>query len=66
MRLRSLIALDGKSGISGMNAVVSGATGGVGCIAVKLLAHPGAEVTALTGKSEATNFLRKNGAQKII
>ena len=59
-------ALDEKSGISGMNAVVSGATGGVGCMAVKLLAHLGAEVTALTGKSDASSFLKNIGAHKII
>ena len=59
-------ALEEKSGVKGMKAVVSGATGGVGCIAVKLLSHLGAEVTALTGKSNADNFLRNIGAAEIL
>ena len=59
-------ALKKKSGISGMNALVSGATGGVGCMAVKLLAHLGAKVTALTGKNDASGFLKNIGAQKIL
>jgi len=58
--------LEEKSGVKGMKAVVSGATGGVGCIAVKLLSHLGAEVTALTGKRDATSFLRNIGATEIL
>jgi len=59
-------ALKEKSTISGMKALVSGATGGVGCMAVKLLSHLDADVTAITGKKNATNFLEGLGANEII
>ena len=59
-------ALKEKSTISGMKALVSGATGGVGCMAVKLLSHLDADVTAITGKKDATNFLERLGANEII
>ncbi len=52
--------------IKGMNAVVSGATGGVGCIAVKLLSELGAKVTAITGKTSSHSFLKSLGAQEIL
>ena len=45
--------------------LVSGATGGVGSIAVLLLSHLGYEVTALTSKEDATDFLRELGAVAI-
>ena len=59
-------ALKEKSTISGTKALVSGATGGVGCMAVKLLSHLDADVTAITGKKDATNFLKGLGANEII
>ncbi len=46
--------------------VVSGATGGVGCIAVAILAKEGYQVVASTGKSDAHDFLRRLGAARII
>jgi putative YhdH/YhfP family quinone oxidoreductase len=46
--------------------VVSGATGGVGCLAVAILAKEGYQVVASTGKSDAHNFLKKLGAERII
>ena len=46
--------------------VVTGATGGVGTIAVDLLAGRGYDVTALTGKTGESGYLRKLGAAEII
>ena len=52
--------------IDGSKAIVTGATGGVGCIAVKLLSKLGAEVTAITGKNSSEGFLRSIGASKVM
>jgi len=46
--------------------LVTGATGGVGSIAVHLLATLGYSVTAVTGKPEAHNWLRELGASEIL
>jgi len=46
--------------------IVSGATGGVGCLSIKLLSHLGAKVTALTGKMNKKDFLFDLGATKVI
>jgi len=46
--------------------LVTGATGGVGSIAVKLLAHLGYEVHAVTGKASSHDFLRGLGAREIL
>jgi len=46
--------------------VVSGATGGVGCIAVAILVKEGYQVVASTGKAEAHDFLKELGAARII
>lgn len=46
--------------------VVSGATGGVGSIAVEILAKAGYEVHALTGKADAAAYLRQLGAKEVI
>lgn len=46
--------------------VVSGATGGVGSIAVEILAKAGYEVHALTGKADAEDYLKQIGAKEII
>lgn len=46
--------------------LVTGATGGVGCLGVALLAKLGYHVVAGTGKPEAEAFLRKIGAKDII
>ena len=52
--------------VAGNKAIVTGATGGVGCIAVKLLSKLGAEVTVVTGKKSSEEFLKSIGASKII
>jgi acrylyl-CoA reductase (NADPH) len=46
--------------------LVTGATGGVGSIAVALLAQAGYEVVAMTGKPEAHPFLEALGARQIV
>lgn len=46
--------------------VVSGASGGLGSIAVDILAGLGYEVTAITGKESAHDYLRELGATTIL
>lgn len=46
--------------------VVTGATGGVGSIAVALLAKLGYQVAAVTGKPEQAEMLRELGAHRIL
>ena len=46
--------------------VVTGATGGVGSIAVDMLSSSGYEVVAITGKNDQINYLNSIGAQKVI
>ena len=55
-----------KHKIKGEKAVVTGSTGGVGCIAVMLLAKLGAEVTAITGKINSKDFLYSIGAKEVL
>jgi NADPH2:quinone reductase len=46
--------------------VVTGATGGVGSVAVDMLDARGYEVIALTGKVEQSDYLRSIGAREIL
>ena len=46
--------------------LVTGATGGVGSVAVELLSKLGYEVTALTGKDDEHNHLRSLGATQVL
>lgn len=48
------------------NILVTGATGGVGSIAIALLAKLGYRVTATTGKKDADQYLHRLGAAHII
>ena len=48
------------------DVLVTGATGGVGTIAVMALSKLGYNVTAVTGKTENTELLKKLGAKNII
>ena len=48
------------------NVIVSGATGGVGSIGLRLMSLIGANVTAITGKIENKKFLFDLGASEII
>ena len=46
--------------------IVTGATGGVGSVAVRLAAASGYQVTALTGKDTEHDFLRSLGAAEVL
>lgn len=46
--------------------LVTGAAGGVGCIAVMVLAELGYRVVASTGRAETHDFLRSLGASEIV
>ena len=46
--------------------VVSGATGGVGSIAIDILSKLGYQVTALTGKEAETAYLKGLGAKEVM
>jgi NADPH2:quinone reductase len=46
--------------------VVTGATGGVGSLAIDMLAGRGYEVVAVSGKPEADDYLRGLGAARIL
>ncbi len=48
------------------DVLVTGATGGVGCVAVMLLAGLGYRIVAATGKPDAHEFLKSLGARKIL
>ena len=48
------------------DVLVTGATGGVGSIAVMVLSKFGYNVTAVTGKKDKSDFLKKLGAKTII
>lgn len=59
----SVLALDGLQG----DIVVTGATGGVGSIAVQLLSSMGNNVIAVTGRvDEHSEYLRSLGASEIM
>ncbi|HYM35980.1 MAG TPA: zinc-binding dehydrogenase, partial [Steroidobacteraceae bacterium] len=46
--------------------LVNGATGGVGSIAIDMLAGRGYEVVALTSKKESDSYLKQLGAKRIL
>lgn len=46
--------------------LVTGATGGVGSVAVKLLSHLGYEIAAVTGKPDQHEFLKGLGVGEIL
>jgi acrylyl-CoA reductase (NADPH) len=46
--------------------LVTGATGGVGSLAISLLARRGYQVAASTGKADAHEYLRQLGASEIL
>jgi len=48
------------------DVLVTGATGGVGCLAVMLLAGLGYRVVASTGKEDAHGFLKSLGAREMV
>jgi len=48
------------------DVLVTGATGGVGCMSVMVLSKMGYKVTAVTGKKDKVDFLKKLGASTIV
>ncbi len=48
------------------DVLVTGATGGVGSIAIMILSKFGYNVTAVTGKKDKTEYLKELGAKNII
>ena len=62
----SVDAVISKTDALELPVVVSGATGGVGSIAVGLLSKLSIDVTAITGKKESSQFLKDLGAKDII
>ena len=46
--------------------VVTGATGGVGSLAIDMLAGRGYEVVAVTGKAESVDYLKSLGASQVL
>ena len=46
--------------------LVTGATGGVGCLSTLLFSSLGYEVWAMTGKSDKHDFLKSLGAKKVL
>lgn len=62
----SVLKIYESSKESDLPVLVSGATGGVGSIAVMLMSKLGKEVSALTGKSSSVDFLKSIGATTVI
>jgi NADPH2:quinone reductase len=50
----------------GGSIVVTGATGGVGSIAIDMLAARGYEVIAVSGKADAAEYLKSLGASRVL
>ena len=51
---------------AGGPVIVTGATGGVGSVAIQILAGRGYQVTALTGKDNEHDYLRSLGAKDVL
>jgi acrylyl-CoA reductase (NADPH) len=60
-----LMELNGTAPARG-KVLVNGATGGVGSIAIDILAQRGYEVVAVTGKPDQAQYLRELGAAGIV
>ena len=65
---RRAIMLMEHNGLKPANGpvAVTGATGGVGSVAIEILAKSGYEVVAITGKKEETHYLRNLGAKEVL
>jgi acrylyl-CoA reductase (NADPH) len=60
----SVLALE-RGGVTG-DVLVTGASGGVGSIAIALLSRLGFDVTASTGRADEHDYLRQLGATTVI
>jgi len=62
-----ILALEKQGLLPGRGPVlVTGAAGGVGSVAVAILAKLGYEVAAMTGREQEADFLRSLGAKEIV
>jgi NADPH2:quinone reductase len=64
--LTALFALDRGDGLVGRSVLVTGASGGVGHIAVQIAAHGGARVTGLVRQEKHVAAVREAGAQLVV
>lgn len=55
-----------NAGINEGEVLVTGATGGVGSIAISILSHIGFKVVAISGKEDKIPFLKQIGASEVI
>lgn len=62
----SINSINQKLQIKDLDILVTGASGGVGSLAVTILSSLGANVTAITGKNTSHDFLKYLGAANII
>ena len=63
----AIMALEGRGlAPDGGPVLVTGASGGVGSVAVAILAKLGYEVTAVTGRADSSDYLRALGASAIL
>jgi len=62
----SVQALTGRISPEAGEILVTGATGGVGSVAVALLARAGYRVVAVTGKADQADFLKGLGAGEVV
>ena len=64
--LTALYALDRAPGLLGRNVLVTGASGGVGHLAVQLAKHGGASVTGLVRQEKHAAVVRDAGADAVV
>ena len=66
--LTSMLAMQSleEQGVGSQPVLVTGAAGGVGSVAVHLLAQAGYEVAASTGRPETSEYLTQLGAKQIV
>ncbi len=66
--LTSMLAMQSleEQGVGNQPVLVTGAAGGVGSVAVHLLAQAGYEVAASTGRPETSEYLTQLGAKQIV
>ena len=64
--LAVMALVDGGIGPDRGEILVSGATGGVGSIAVTMLTRIGYAVAAVSGRTDAADYLREIGARRVV